>query len=88
MPTARRRLADVAWLDQKMQLGFLRRKVASDLAERTRADGQPRKIQRRRVGGVVHLPPELEALVLRDPDILEQREIQARQARRGQDIPA
>src|SRR5437879_143391 len=28
MPTARRRLADVAWLDQKMQLGFLRRKVA------------------------------------------------------------
>ncbi len=29
MPTARRRLADVAWLDQKMQLGFLRRKVAS-----------------------------------------------------------
>src|SRR5258708_5746709 len=28
MPTARRRLADVAWLDQKMQLGFLRRKIA------------------------------------------------------------
>src|SRR6266481_219237 len=30
MPTARRRLADVAWLDQKMQLGFLRRKVAKE----------------------------------------------------------
>ena len=30
MRTANRRPGEDAWLDQKMQLGFLRRKVASD----------------------------------------------------------
>jgi hypothetical protein len=61
---------------------------ASDLAEGARADRQPREIERRCISGIVHLPAELEALVLADPDILEQREIKVGQAWRGQDIPA
>src|ERR1035437_8091395 len=73
-------------LETKSKLHHPSRASADDAAEQRGTSVCRRRVERRRIGGVVRLPAELDIPGLHDGEVLKERKVQIHYARCGEDV--